>query len=145
MTENERQAACTISREEIEPLYRQVEAELKARRISGRTLDSALTFIGKVLPALSGFESAAQIAILGIACYNAGVKSEQAKQDAERKKLRVKLATDPAEAYRQGAKHYIDATKGTDACKAQRDLCFTIWKQWRAGKWQDQPEQGGES
>lgn len=79
MTENERQAACTISREEIEPLYRQVAAELKARRISRQTLDSALTFIGKVLPALSGFESAAQIAILGIACYNAGVKSEQEK------------------------------------------------------------------
>ena len=134
----------TISREEIEPLYRQVAAELKARRISRQTLDSALAFIGKVLPALSGFESAAQIAILGIACYNAGVKSEQAKQGAERKKLREKLATDPAEAYRQGAKNYIESTKGTDACKAQRDLCFSVWKHWKAGDWPDEAEQGAE-
>ena len=100
MTENERQAACAISREEIESLYRQVAAELKARRISRQTLDSALVFIGEVLPALSGFESSAQIAILGIACYNAGVKSEQKKQTAERKKFKERLCTDPAEAYR---------------------------------------------
>ena len=145
MTDNERQAACTISREEIEPLYRQVAAELKARQISGQTLDSALAFISKVLPALSGFESAAQIAILGVACYNAGVKSEQAKQTAERKKYRERLLSDEAFSAREAAKAHIDCTTGKAANQAQRDLCYIVWKQWRTGKWPDEAEQGGES
>lgn len=134
----------TISWSEIEPLYQQVAKELKARQISKQIIDSALSFIGSALPALSDFDCSAQIAILGIACYNAGVKSELRKQRAATRKYMEKLATDPAEAYRQGAKHYIESTKGTDACKAQRDLCFSVWKHWKAGNWPDEAEQGGE-
>jgi len=129
-----------ISWSEIEPLYQQVAKELKARQISKQIIDSALSFIGSALPALSDFDCSAQIAILGIACYNAGVKSELRKQRAENRKYIEKLATDPAEAYRQGARFAIDQIGSVEGAKDQRDLCYTVLRQWQRGHWQDKAE-----
>lgn len=59
---------------EIERLYAEAAKELKARQISKQTLHDALTYIGSVLPTISDHNRSVQLAILSIACYNAGAK-----------------------------------------------------------------------
>ena len=125
--------------QQLEQMYTEVAKELKARRISKQTMREAITFIGEAIPAIQEYDSNTQIAILGIACYNAGVQKVKAEQAAQEKKRRERLQTDEKEQYRQGARNFIDITDSVAATKAQMDLCFSVWNQWKNhGKYQDE-------
>ena len=60
--------------QQYEKMCEDAARELQQRNIDKGVIAEALSFIGEFLPTISDYDRSTQLAIFGIACFNAGVQ-----------------------------------------------------------------------